>query len=854
MASKKPTSSSKSPPAHSVIDMFLDGLQRAEVIGLLLVLTAAFTLLSLATGSRGAITGAWIDLLRSFLGSGAWLFPIAAGGLGLAIVLRAIEKLPDLPWMRPVGTVVLMLAYVTAATLFFPVEARSILAAQGEAGGTIGLWVATALQDALTIIGAWGIVLFLIVAGVIFLTDQWLINASAIAYLAVSAWMQQRRYEPILSRPTIQPALPLPSGELPWWVRLRERWLGWLPAKKAPEIEEFPDHPAPFVPAEPPVNQPVSRYVATPAQAAEQVAGNGTVRTTTTPLKNEGEKQPRIIGESFTVGQQSGPAKEWRLPKLEEMLQNWDRRTESDERIRQQGRLIQETLELFGVPADFEGAYKGPSVTQYLIKPGYTERNIKGEQQRIKVKVAKIASLSNDLALALAAPSVRIEAPIPGTSYVGIEVPNQESNVVGLKELMESETFTNVKGRLRIALGEDVKGQSICSDLARMPHLLIAGATGSGKSVCVNSIISCLLLTMTPDDLRFLMVDPKMVELSVYNGIPHLLSPVVTEVDKAAQVLFWAVKEMERRYSLCSKVGARDIIRYNEYLAKRNEKKLPYIVVIVDEMADLMMAAPEEVEKHICRLAQMARAIGIHLIIATQRPSVDVITGLIKANFPARIAFAVTSQTDSRVILDVPGADRLLGRGDMLFMAPDASKLERLQGTWLSDDEINRIVRYWKGIRMLEGANGAPWEGINLDASATTESAQPLSGEAKNASPSLPDPTPVPPTEYDQIPLLEQVKQMKVEDGRDPLFEDAARVVREAGRGSISLLQRELRIGYNRATRIVEQLEEARILGPDPGGAQGREVLDYGRGDSNGKPRIVGGGGEDDPAKPRVWF
>ncbi len=391
-----------------------------------------------------------------------------------------------------------------------------------------------------------------------------------------------------------------------------------------------------------------------------------------------------------------------RLPRKESVLQDWERQADSDTHIRDQGRLIQETLSSFGVPADFEGAYKGPAVTQYLIKPGYIERTVRGEQKRQKVKVSKIAALSNDLALALAAPSVRIEAPIPGTTYVGVEVPNRESNVVGLKELMDSEAFQARKGKLLVALGEDVKGQPIVSDLTRMPHLLIAGATGAGKSVCINSIIVGLLLTHTPDSLRFLMVDPKMVELSVYNGVPHLLTPVVTEVDKAAGVLFWAVKEMERRYQLLSKVNARDLERYNQYLTKRGEKPLPYIVVVVDEMADLMMAAPEEVEKHICRLAQMARAVGIHLIIATQRPSVDVITGLIKANFPARIAFAVTSQTDSRVIMDVPGAERLLGRGDMLFMAPDASKLERLQGTFLSDDEINDTVRYWKGARSLE--------------------------------------------------------------------------------------------------------------------------------------------------------
>jgi S-DNA-T family DNA segregation ATPase FtsK/SpoIIIE len=498
-----------------------------------------------------------------------------------------------------------------------------------------------------------------------------------------------------------------------------------------------------------------------------------------------------------------------------------------------QGRLIQETLALFGVPADFEGAYKGPSVTQYLIKPGYVERKVGAEAQRVKVKVAKIAALANDLALALAAPSVRIEAPIPGTNYVGVEVPNQASNIVGLKELMESDPFREKKRVLPIALGEDVKGQPIVTDMTRMPHLLIAGATGSGKSVCINSIIACLLLTHTPDNLRLLMIDPKMVELSVYNEVPHLLSPVVTQVDKAAGVLFWAVKEMERRYTLFSKAGARDLPRYNAYLEKNGEKHLPYIVVIVDEMADLMMAAPEEVEKHICRLAQMARAVGIHLIIATQRPSVDVITGLIKANFPARIAFAVTSQTDSRVILDIPGAERLLGRGDMLFMAPDASKLERIQGTMVTDDEIALLVRYWRGFRTLDNSR-------TLDSSRTT-SAPALNLPAASLvidddAQTPPRPAPgLPPAGVrddqprtggmSQAPLFEQIEQLRAAEARDELFYVAVNIVREHGRGSVNLLQRKLRIGYTRAARLVDQLHEAGILGPDLGGTRGRDYL-----------------------------
>ena len=455
-------------------------------------------------------------------------------------------------------------------------------------------------------------------------------------------------------------------------------------------------------------------------------------------------------------------------------------------------------MALFGVPADFEGAYKGPSVTQYLIKPGYVERKVANETQRVKVKVAKIAALANDLALALAASSVRIEAPIPGTNYVGIEVPNQASNVVGLKELMESESFDEMKGRLRLALGEDVKGMPIVTDLTRMPHLLIAGATGSGKSVCINAIVAGLLLTNTPDTLRFLMIDPKMVELSIYNGVPHLLSPVVTEIDKASGVLFWAVKEMERRYTLFHKANARDLVRYNTYLQKNGEMPLPYIVIIVDEMADLMMAAPEEVEKHICRLAQMARAVGIHLIIATQRPSVDVITGLIKANFPARIAFAVTSQTDSRVILDVPGAERLLGRGDMLFMAPDASKLERVQGCLVTDDEINKLVRYWKGIRSLD----TTWR----DTARSGQGDHPVLGlpdAGQNSTGESGGPARPAPSYYDepltQPPLFEQIAQLRAQESRDEFFDEAVDLVRrQNGRCSITLLQRKFRIGYPR--------------------------------------------------------
>jgi len=849
------------------IQVVWDVVTRPEVVGLGLLLFAMLTLLSLVTSSTGAITGAWLTWLRTLFGIGVWGFPFVSGLLGFWMVIRALQNESMLPWRYPLGVGVLFLAALIGITLWNDPAAA--------AGGLIGTILAESLRQIVGIGVAWALVTFIAILALVLLTDRLLVDWGLNVWFTIQdLWAQagERPYPP-----PVDPVVPLPSGYLPRWKEWLHRWQSrWQPPTDP--FAQARTTPANMVRPQPTtagitqlreerskqVVQPTNR-APTPEPPPAAAPAN---RAPTKPLAGEGDLlSPRIVGSS---------AQEWRLPRLEDMLGDWERRSDSDDLIRQQGRLIQETLALFGVPADFEGAYKGPSVTQYLIKPGYVERTVQGERKRIKVKVSKIAGLANDLALALAAPNVRIEAPIPGTGYVGVEVPNHEGNKVGLKELMESETFVQSKARLRIALGEDVKGQAIISDMARMPHLLIAGATGSGKSVCINSIITCLLLTNTPDKLRLLMVDPKMVELSVYNGVPHLLSPVITEVDKAAGVLFWAVKEMERRYSLFSKVGARDLVRYNEYLTKRNEKTLPYIVVIIDEMADLMMAAPEEVEKHICRLAQMARAVGIHLIIATQRPSVDVITGLIKANFPARIAFAVTSQTDSRVILDVPGAERLLGRGDMLFMAPDAGKLERLQGTFLDDEEINRLVRYWKGVRTLDTPATSQWQNQAALPSGDDEldPDDPFTTAMSPVSPSGPPQPSIPePVSYSgslqQAPLFAQVEELKKAEARDDLFEEAVRVVRESGRGSVSLLQRRLRIGYNRASRLVDQLEEAGILGEDLGGSQGRVVyIEQGKiaateepgtpkhsnSEKTPPPRIIGD--EDEPTTPstRVWM
>jgi len=370
--------------------------------------------------------------------------------------------------------------------------------------------------------------------------------------------------------------------------------------------------------------------------------------------------------------------------------------------------------------------------------------------------------------------------------------------VVALRDVLESEAFQNLKSPLRIGLGQDVSGQSVAADLANMPHLLIAGTTGSGKSVCVNAIIACLMTYNTPDELKFLMVDPKRVELTTYNGVPHLIAPVVVDLERVVGVLQWVTREMDERYHKFARSGSRNIDDFNQKATTNSEPRLPYIIVIIDELADLMMLAPDETEKTICRLAQMARATGIHLIIATQRPSVDVVTGLIKANFPARIAFSVASSVDSRVILDTTGAERLLGRGDMLYVAPEIGAPQRLQGCYVSDREIHKLVRYWKGIR-------------------GTEPISPVTGLSNQ-----PQPQPIQPPLFDA--LRAELDQASA-NGEDDLLQRAIDVVKVQRKASISLLQRQLRIGYTRAARLIDLMEERGIVGPSEEGNRWREVL-----------------------------
>ncbi|KRQ87003.1 DNA translocase SpoIIIE [Caloramator mitchellensis] len=434
-------------------------------------------------------------------------------------------------------------------------------------------------------------------------------------------------------------------------------------------------------------------------------------------------------------------------------------------------KALEETLQSFGIEAKVVQVTKGPSVTRYELHPG------------AGVKVSRIVNLADDIALNLAAPSVRIEAPIPGKSAIGIEVPNKEVIPVSLREVIESEEFIKFNSPVAFALGKDISGKCVVTDIAKMPHLLIAGATGSGKSVCINTLITSLIYKSSPNDVKMLLIDPKVVELSIYNGIPHLIIPVVTEPKKAASALEWAVLEMTNRYKLFADNNVRNIESYNKLMEDKGDGvKLPKIVVIIDELADLMMVAPNEVEDAITRLAQMARAAGIHLIIATQRPSVDVITGVIKANIPSRISFAVSSQIDSRTILDMAGAEKLLGKGDMLFLPIGENKPIRIQGAFISEKEVENIVEYLKKSSEVE---------YNED-------------------------------------IIEKINQSKdkveFDEEADELLPEAIELAVELGQISASMIQRRLRVGFNRAARLIEEMEKRGVVGPQDG-SKPRQVL-----------------------------
>lgn len=522
-----------------------------------------------------------------------------------------------------------------------------------------------------------------------------------------------------------------------------------------------------------------------PAEDAKAPKSNGRKSTKQSPrVAPEYRKRFRV-----EKNQDERPASP--LPRAEDLpslnlLSNERATRPSEKHINQRAGMIEQTLAEFGIPAKVVGFQIGPTVTQFAVEPGYIEKTGASEDEiaRLrKVRVSQIAGLQRDLALSLEAERLRIQAPVPGRSYIGIEVPNAKSSIVRLRPILESTAFHKVKSPLAIALGRDVSGEPVVTDLSTMPHLLIAGTTGSGKSVSIAAITSCLAMSNSPRDLRLVMVDPKMVELIRFNGLPHLYGKVETDLERILGVLRWVVAEMDRRYVVLEESSSRNIDTHNKKaLRRKGAEVMPRLVVLIDELADLMMSAPEQTEHNLVRLAQMARAVGIHLVLATQRPSTDVVTGLIKANFPARISFAVASSVDSRVILDVPGAEHLLGNGDMLFLHPESGSPSRIQGVWITDRELEKVVDYWQKLAA--------------------------------------------PEDEDEIPPWEQMLEKDaVLSDRDGLIEDAIKLVQQTQRASTSMLQRQLRIGYPRAARLMDELEDLGVVGATEGSGRERDVL-----------------------------
>jgi S-DNA-T family DNA segregation ATPase FtsK/SpoIIIE len=787
--------------------------RKLDITGIILVFVGLLTGLSLFSANNSDIPflTAWLNLNRQIAGWGVFGLPLAFLSVGLWLVLRKFgDRLPRLEAERLVGLVLLYLALLTTFHFYAADSKANIfdIVTTGRGGGLVG---AAILWGLLTTLGTLG--------SVVLLVAWWIIAVVLTAGLSVPEMVMAGAG--LVRRVRGQPAQPL-ERQLPLPRMGDGGQRGALP-----EAAVAGRGPATAPPAANP------RAAAPPkAAAAPQVAP----QAAKSPPRSEADRFPppaAMPAPSYDQPLVIGGDQAWALPAVADMLDPGTESSADDEYDRQRANTIEHTLSAFGAPVRVVEVNRGPTITQFGVEPDFVEQR---GGKKTKVKVGKIAALADDLALALSAQSVRIEAPVPGKGFVGIEVPNTETSLVALRDVMESDNFDKLKGCLRLGLGQDVSGSAIAARLDSMPHLLIAGTTGSGKSVCVNAIITCLLLQNTPDDLKFVMVDPKRVELTSYNGIPHLLSPVVVELERVVASLQWVTREMDERYRKFAKAGVRNIADYNERATANNEKKLPYLVIIIDELADLMMLAPDETERTITRLAQLARATGIHLIIATQRPSVDVVTGLIKANFPARIAFAVASGVDSRVILDQPGAERLLGRGDMLFQSPDAATPLRMQGVYVSDGEIQRIVRYWKGARGVEAAapaaSGAPVQTAPANGAASGMQATPLH----------------------QQPLWDTPAFADVEtrpDGEDELLDDAIKAVREMKKASISLLQRRLRIGYTRAARLIDVLEEKGIIGPAESGAKPREVINFGEGASGGEG--VPGSATDASKDSRTW-
>ncbi|NPV92265.1 MAG: DNA translocase FtsK [Firmicutes bacterium] len=736
--------------------------RKNEVLGILLVGLSLLGLASIyfspagntsfATGILGYYLNLWLTKLA---GSGRYILALLIGLWGGTVIME--RRLPAMSH-RIIGISVLFIVVLSFFHLYSIVGVDYWkYGLEGNGGGIIGATVAWVLTKS---IGLWG------------------------AYIALSSLL-------------VVTLLSLTNLSLPEAIKRMTGATRSFSSKVKDSLEDFiyvaadgeeeeaeteltvGDEPGFSIentsPEEAPGKKPLRRpkpVSIVETEAAETQAA--AVTETASPVEDKGPKtgffSGRPMAKPSTDVEEIAYPEGYTLPTLE-LLQSSVKlkpaRLTRD--ITENVRILEETMENFGVKAKVTHVSRGPAVTRYEVQPAPG------------IKVSKIVNLADDIALSMAAQHVRIEAPIPGKSAIGIEVPNKEVSVVHFREVLESRAFQESASKLTAALGKDIAGNPVVIDLVKMPHLLIAGATGMGKSVCLNSLISSVLFKASPNEVKFMMIDPKMVELTTYNGIPHLITPVVTNPKKAAVALRWAVTEMERRYEKFATWGAKDIVRYNQLMVKegQSEASLPYIVIIIDELADLMMVAPADVEDAVCRLAQMARAAGLHLVVATQRPSVDVITGLIKANITSRIAFAVSSQTDSRTILDVNGAEKLIGRGDMLYAPVDYSKPIRVQGSYISDREVEHLVSFLK-------RQGKPLylEGV---------------------------------TSLEDTPSEDSEEE-------DELFFDAVRLCINAGQASISLLQRRFRIGYTRAARLIDMMEIKGIVGRFEG-SKPREVL-----------------------------
>ena len=723
-------SSSRSKRSKRAARPRLSSLQVREILGVLFILAALLGVLGILSHADSILGAIRDGMLKAF--GVAWVVPVVA-----AIGLGAYLLWPKAPRPRMIDVVAGVVAVGSLVGLFG-------LAA--HAGGTVGRNIDAALAGLFTDVGAWALLIAGLVIGLIVTVHFSPGALVASAFSAASAARAEgARMRNLVAAPTAEKTRPAKAV--------------------ATSSDQLTRSAASFATAPAPKEQPSLWEIDEPDPVAER---------TPEPQAEPVEERPQLAPVMRVVAEPEDdlPEIEWKLPAITLLDTVTARRERMADEIKRNVKVIESTLQQFGVEAKVIGVNPGPAVTQYEIQPGPG------------VQVKRITALQNDLSLALAAAPLRIEAPIPGKSAVGIEVPNKSASLVTIREVIETAAFRAGTNVLALGLGNDVSGQSIVADLTRMPHLLIAGATGQGKSVCINALITSLLFQVTPDHLRMLLIDPKRVELTGYNGLPHLALPVLVESHQAAAALRWAVAEMDRRYKLFSAEGVRNIAAYNDKAAQKLARSLPYVVIVIDELADLMMVAAGEIEELICRIAQLARAVGIHLIIATQRPSTDIITGLIKANIPSRIAFAVGSQVDSRVILDSGGAEKLLGRGDMLYQPVDAGKPTRIQGAFVSDQEVEGVVNFWKsqgGPRYMEEI---------LEENAVSD----WDGDRRE------------------------------ERKLDPLFARSARAVAAEGAASVSLVQRKFNVGYSRAGRIVDQLAEHRVIGGYQG-SKSREVL-----------------------------